>query len=122
MWRGRSRGTLLGMLERLGRLSASSPRRTLLILFAFVILAGVIGGPVAGRLDAGGGFTATDSESARADARLERATGEGASPGVVMIVRGGDPAAVARELARVPGIARAVPGARSGDETVVTGA
>src|SRR4051794_41840086 len=88
---GRPRRTMQGMLERLGRLSASRPRRTLLILFAFVVFAGLIGGPVAGRLSAGGGFTAKDSESARADAQLERATGEGTAAGGAPLVRGGGP-------------------------------
>ena len=38
------------MLERLGSASAARPRRTLLLLLAFVVLAGVVGGPVAGKL------------------------------------------------------------------------
>src|SRR3954447_13340151 len=103
------------MLERLGRLSASSPRRTLLLLLAFVLFAGVVGGPVAGRLDADGGFTPANSESSRAAAQLDDA---GAPP--VLLVRG-DPAAAARELERVPGIAHATTGPTARAQTLVTG-
>jgi uncharacterized membrane protein YdfJ with MMPL/SSD domain len=121
--------TMVGMLARLGSLSAARPRRTLLILLAFVVLAGVIGGPVAGALDAGDGFRTTSSESSRADRQLERATGEDTAPGIVLLVRG--PAAgleqhagaVADRLAAVPGVAAAVPAGVSedGDVAVVTG-
>ncbi|HYZ29389.1 MAG TPA: MMPL family transporter [Thermoleophilaceae bacterium] len=101
------------MLERLGNLSAVRPRRTLIVLLAFVVLAGVVGGPVAGRLQSGGGFTAGSSESSRADRQFERATGEHATPGIVLLVRGHDAqqraGVAARELARVPGVARATP-------------
>jgi uncharacterized membrane protein YdfJ with MMPL/SSD domain len=113
------------MLERLGSLSAASPRRTLAILFAFIVLAGVIGGPVAGRLSSGDGFTTADSESARAEAQLERATGEGTSPGIVLLVRGDDAAAqaAARELGGIAGVARAAPAGTSedGSTRLVTG-
>lgn len=119
------RTTIQGMLERLGNLSAGRPRRTLLILLAFVVLAGVIGGPVAGRLQSGDGFTAADAESAQATAQIEQATGEAASPGFVLLVRGSDAdaRAAATELAAVPGMARAEPGPRStdGDSQLVFG-
>ena len=68
--------TMPGMLERLGQLSAVRPWRTLGILLAFIVIAAVIGGPVAGRLSAGDGFVPSSSESSRADSRLEFATGE----------------------------------------------
>jgi len=116
--------TMVGMLERLGSLSAARPRRTLVILFAFVVLAGVVGGPVAGQLEAGGGFTTAASESSRADDQLERATGHDAAPGVVLLVDGPERAqAAADELAAVPGIAEASPagGSRDGGSAVVTG-
>jgi len=106
----RPASTIQGMLGRLGQLSASRPRRTLLYLLAFVVLAGVIGGPVAGRLTSSGGFAPKDAEAERAAAQLERATGEGIAPGVVLLVQDRDRAAVARELERVPGIAHADPG------------
>ncbi|MDA0179609.1 MMPL family transporter [Solirubrobacter phytolaccae] len=105
------------MLERLGKLSAARPWRTLSILLAFLVLAGVVGGPVAGRLNADGGFTAGSSESSRADGQLERATGESASGEIVLLVRGGEAEAqsAATELASVPGIAHSDPGPVSED-------
>ncbi|MEA2243092.1 MAG: hypothetical protein QOD24_2648 [Solirubrobacteraceae bacterium] len=109
------------MLERLGTLSAARPRRTLIVLLALVVLAGIVGGPVAGRLESGGGFTPGSSESSRADQQFQRATGEDSTPGIVLLVRG--PAAdlqhrarsAADELAQVPGIARTSPAAVSAD-------
>ena len=113
--------TMAGMLERLGSLSAARPRRTLMILLAFVVLAGVVGGPVAGRLESGGGFTTESSESSRADQQLQRATGEGTSPGIVLLVGGSAAgleqraATTARELARLPDVAGATPAGVSED-------
>jgi RND superfamily putative drug exporter len=92
------------------------PKRTLLAVLAFVVLAGVVGGPVAGSLKTEGGFTASDSGSARANARIEQATGAQAAPGVVALVR--DPARasqVAAELQRAPGIASVAPPETSRD-------
>ncbi len=113
------------MLQRLGQLSATRPWRSLLVLLVFVVLAGVIGGPVAGRLDGGDGFTPADAESSEATTQLERATGEETSPGVILLVRGDDAAtqAAATELAAVPGVARAEPGPTStnGDSHLVMG-
>lgn len=109
------------MLERLGSLSAARPRRTLIILFAFVALAGVVGGPLAGHLKSGGGFTTTSSESSRADRQLERATGVQAAPGIVALVGGPvggleeRAAATARVLAGIPGVAKAAPAGVSHD-------
>ena len=110
------------MLQRLGQVSAKRPWRSLLVLLVFVVLAGVIGGPVAGRLDGGDGFTPADAESSEATAQLERATGEETSPGVILLVRGDDAAAqaAATELAAVPGVARAEPGPASDDGAVVS--
>ena len=62
------------------------PKRTLLAVALFVVFAGVVGGPVAGSLQSDGGFTAGDSGSARAEARIEQATGAQASPGIVALV------------------------------------
>jgi uncharacterized membrane protein YdfJ with MMPL/SSD domain len=121
--------SMADMLERLGKLSAARPRRTLLILLVFVALAGVVGGPVAGQLEAGDGFTTPSSESSRADDQLQRATGEDAAPGIVLLVDGSAAnleqraRAAAGELSGVPGVAGAtVAGAsEDGDSAVVTG-
>ncbi|HEV2776011.1 MAG TPA: MMPL family transporter, partial [Solirubrobacteraceae bacterium] len=99
------------MLTRLGQLSAARPRRTLVILLCFVAVAAVVGGPVAGQLESGGGFRTESSESSRADRQFARATGEDTSPGVVLLVRGraSDLAQRARTAAdtleRLPGVA-----------------
>ncbi len=117
------------MIERLGSLSAARPRRTLVVLFLFLALAGVVGGPLAGSLDSDGGFTAGSSESSRAAEQLQAATGEEAAPGIVLLVdgAGGDleqrTGAAADRLEAVPGIAGAEPAGRSQDgrSALVTG-
>lgn len=102
------------MFTALADFTTANPKRTLLALVLFVALAGVFGGPVAGALEDSGGFTATDSGSARAIDRIEAASGAQATPGVVALLRtpsGADSAAarervaaVQRTLAREPGI------------------
>ena len=118
------------MLTRLGSLSAARPRRTLIVVFLFIALAGLIGGPLAGKLDSSGGFATDSSESTRASDQLQAATGRESSPGVVLLVTGGSGAAleqraqaVADRLADVPGIAEAAPAglSRDGDSRLVTG-
>ena len=109
------------MLARLGQLSASRPRRTLVILLCFVAVAAVVGGPVAGQLESGDGFRTKSSESSRADRQFARATGEHTSPGVVLIVRG--PASGLDQRARtaadtlegLPGVAETTPVATAQD-------
>lgn len=91
---------------------AARPRRALLAVLFFVLLAGAFGGPVAGALDSTGGFATTDSDSAVAIEQIEKATGRAPSPGVVLLVdlpQGLEAAAgrvdeVAGQLATVPGI------------------
>ena len=121
--------TIEDMLERLGSLSAARPRRTLILLFLFVALAGFVGGPVAGRLESDGGFTTASSESSRADAQLQRASGEQASPGIVLLVEGAGSdleqrtRAAAAKLSAAPGIVDATPAGRSkdGERALVAG-
>ena len=110
-----------GMLARLAGLSAARPRRTLLVLFAFVMLAGVVGGPVAGRLESSGGFTPAASESSRADQQFERATGQETAPGIVLLVDRGRAQAAAAKLAAVPGIVAARPAGVSASGALVAG-
>jgi RND superfamily putative drug exporter len=112
------------MIERLGNLSRARPRRTLGSLFIFVVLAAVVGGPLAGKLQSDGGFQSGGSESRRAHDQLQRATGEESSAGIVLLVRGRDAAdvrqrarAAASRLAAVPGIAYAGTPAVSDDRT-----
>jgi uncharacterized membrane protein YdfJ with MMPL/SSD domain len=86
------------------------PKRTLLFVLLFVIVAGVVGGPIAGSLQTEGGFAATSSDAARAEAQIEHATGTAATPGVVALFD--DPSraeAVGQKLEQQPGIASVAP-------------
>lgn len=95
------------------RLLTARPVRTLLTVIAFVVLAGVIGGGVADRMDESDGFAPPDAESVQAWERLEQATGDEPSPGIAIVVPtpdGVDDAAqvgnVAQRLERLEGITR----------------
>jgi len=75
------------MVPSLAALVGSRPRRALLAVLFFVIVAGALGGSVADRLDSGGeGFAPADADSIRAVERLEAATGREPSPGIVLLV------------------------------------
>jgi len=118
------------MLTVLADRISTRPKRTLLVVLAFVALAGVLGGPVAGSLRDSGGFAAEDAGSARATDRIEAATGRGAAPGVVLLVAtpqgAGRPTVAARvgtlqrELTALPGIASVVSRASTGDRRFVS--
>ena len=118
------------MFTALADRTTARPRLTLLAVVVFVALAGVLGGPVAGALQDSGGFTATDSGSARAIERIEEATGTEANPSVVALLRtpsGADSAAgrariaaVQRELAATPGVAAVASAASTGDPSFVS--
>src|SRR3712207_737529 len=87
---------------------AAHPRRTLIAVLLFVVLAGAVGGPVAGALESSGGFVAPGADSEVAIERIEAATGREPSAGIVLLVDDPSPqrlAAVERELANVRGIA-----------------
>lgn len=106
------------MLSRLADLIGQHPKRALIAVLAFVLIAGALGGPVAGALDASGGFSAKDADSAVAIERIEQATGRQASPGVVLLVddpTDGRLADLAAELSAEPGIATATPAGESRD-------
>jgi RND superfamily putative drug exporter len=104
------------MLTSLSDLLSRRPRRALAIVLLFVIVAGVIGGPVAGELRSTGGFVPTGAGSQVALAQIERATGTEPSPGVVLLVRTphgarsstgrASIAAAQRRLTAVHGVAR----------------
>ncbi|HTU27768.1 MAG TPA: MMPL family transporter [Solirubrobacteraceae bacterium] len=103
------------MLSTLAHHLSRRPRRTLLAVLVFVILAGVIGGPVAGSLRSSGGFQPAGAGSQLAIRQIERATGAEPAAGVVLLVRtpqGARSAAghaaltgASSRLARVDGIA-----------------
>jgi uncharacterized membrane protein YdfJ with MMPL/SSD domain len=120
------------MLRSLAHTLAAHPRRTLIATLAFVVIAGVIGGPLAGTLKSSGGFAPPKSDSQVATTMLQRATGTEPTPGIVLVVD--TPAGRAAARARIAGIdsrLRAVPGvvstaapaaeARDGRHALVTG-
>lgn len=94
---------------------AARPKRSLLAVLLFVLVAGVLGGPVAGELEDSGGFAPPDAGSSRAAERIAQASGTQASAGIVLLVdtpAGGTApasrrrvAALRGQLAREPGIA-----------------
>src|SRR3954470_5779562 len=93
---------------------STHPRRTLLAVLLFVVVAGVIGGPVAGRLTSSGGFVAPGADSQRAVQRIVAATGAAPDAGVVVLVDHPTPArvrAAADRLGEIRGVVRtATPG------------
>jgi trehalose monomycolate/heme transporter len=102
------------MFTRLAGSAGSHPRRVLLGVLVFVLLAGVVGGPVAGALKGSGGFVAPGADSQVALRQFEAATHREPAAGVVLLVDTprGVPAArarigaIERRLAGLPGIAR----------------
>jgi hypothetical protein len=83
---------------------------------AFVLLAGVVGGPVAGQLESSGGFVAPGADSQRAVERLEAATGVQPGAGVVVLVADPTPArvdAVAERLGAIEGVGNHRPAGRA---------
>ena len=120
------------MLTALAVRIASRPRRSLAITLAFVVIAGIIGGPLAGALKSSGGFAPPNSDSQVAQRTLQDATGREQSPGIALLVATPQSpradarqiAAVDHELSRIPGIATtASPAdvARGGRHVLVTG-
>jgi uncharacterized membrane protein YdfJ with MMPL/SSD domain len=109
--------------SRVVRALHAFPRRSLLAVLLFVALAGVVGGPVAGALDSGDGFAPADADSVLAVERIEAATGEQPSPGIVLLADPDHAEAAADELTTIPGIATVSPGgtARDGGSTLVLG-
>jgi len=102
------------MFSALADRTTARPKRTLLFVVLFVVIAGVVGGPVAGSLQTDGGFAATSSGSARAEAQIEAATGRQATTGVVALLRSPERAdAVRAQLAAQSGIATSVRRRRS---------
>ena len=102
---------------------AAHPRRTLIAVLLFVVLAGALGGPVAGALESSGGFVAPGADSEVAVERIEAATGTEPGPASccssTILRRSGSPP-IERELANVPGVASTAPGGRAGDDALVT--
>jgi uncharacterized membrane protein YdfJ with MMPL/SSD domain len=134
LWARDAGWRIVHMLRSITTRVSSHPRRSLAIVLAFVIIAGVVGAPVAGMLKSSGGFAPGNSDSQVATNLLAHATGSEPSPGIVLLVKtpqgARSQAAIARvatvrrRLARVPGVVGTTgPAAVSEDgrEALVTG-
>jgi uncharacterized membrane protein YdfJ with MMPL/SSD domain len=124
--------TIDGMLRSLAATLSARPRRTLLSVLVFVVVAGALGGPVAGALKSSGGFAPPRSDSQVAIRMLQSASGTEPAPGIVLLVdtpRGAGAArariaALDRRLRAVAGMARtAAPAAvaRDGRHVLIAG-
>jgi uncharacterized membrane protein YdfJ with MMPL/SSD domain len=120
------------MLRSLARTLSAHPRRTLIATLAFVVIAGAIGGPLAGALKSSGGFAPPNSDSQVATHMLQTATGTEPTPGIVLLVDTPHGAGAARgrigavntRLKTVPGVVATVAPAevaRDGRRVLVTG-
>jgi uncharacterized membrane protein YdfJ with MMPL/SSD domain len=117
-------GRPLTVLERLANLSCSRPRRVLLVGGLLFAIVGVIGGPAPGSFNASNAFDDPGSQATRARQRIERATGEAASAGVIALVRAPpsspEVTRVARTIEADPGVAGVSPPPPSGRSAVVS--
>ena len=118
------------MLHRLARLTTRRPRAILIAaVAAFAVCIGV-GAPVVGLLSTGDEFADPDSESERLADRIEAASGEDDSPGIVALVALPAPLAepesqsrvanVEQVLASDPGVARVAGFDPRGDRTFLS--
>jgi uncharacterized membrane protein YdfJ with MMPL/SSD domain len=89
------------MLARITSHGTHHPRRTAVLALLFVLLAAVIGGPVASRLNARNAFEDPSSQAARARVQIEAATGIESTPGVIALVHGAPLGAAVTSAARV---------------------
>ncbi len=102
------------MLNAIANRTTAHPKRMLLITAVVFLIAAAFGGPVFGALNSEGDFDDANSDSARAESKVEMATGQTASPEVVVLFEPGmrvdEPGtqmeirALASELATVPGV------------------
>ena len=97
----------LTMLDRLAVLIYRRRRRVLWGSLVVVLAAGFFGGPVFGLLDSGDDFDDPQAEAVLAARDIERATGAGASPDVIALVRLGAPADSAQAQEKLARVARA---------------
>jgi uncharacterized membrane protein YdfJ with MMPL/SSD domain len=74
------------MLARITSPGVHHPHRTAVLALLLVLLAAVLGGPVASKLNARNAFEDPSSQSARARTQIERATGVESSAGVIALV------------------------------------
>jgi uncharacterized membrane protein YdfJ with MMPL/SSD domain len=107
------------MLTALADRISRHPRRVLALVLAFAVVAGVVGGPVPGKLvDSTTSFEDPSSQSVQARHLLQNSTGRNAAPDVVLLVRDATPARVTAAralLKRDPDVAEISPAVRSKD-------
>ncbi|MEI6448266.1 MAG: MMPL family transporter [Actinomycetes bacterium] len=104
------------MLNFLANRATAHPKRILMGTALVVVLAGAFGGPLFGLLNGDDDFTDSKSDSARAIAKIERASGQSASPEVVALLRTKSPAdtpAARAEIGDLAGELAAIPGVKS---------
>ncbi|GAA3517229.1 MMPL family transporter [Aeromicrobium panaciterrae] len=83
------------MFAALARLANTHPRRVLAVTVLFFAVAGALGGPVASLLNSDNdSFSDTGAQSAKALERIEKASGEMASPDLVAVLPAKDAAAL----------------------------
>ena len=118
------------MLSALADRISARPRRVLLAAALFTIFAAALGGPVAGLLDAGGGFTDRDSDSAQAVQRMNEASGQRSGSNAILLVEPGgsvrsaaaraEVGRLGRQAAEIPGVASVASAATTRDPRFVS--
>jgi uncharacterized membrane protein YdfJ with MMPL/SSD domain len=98
------------MLDSLARLMFRRRRRVLVGAVLFVVLAGAVGGPLAGLLDSDDDFDPPTAEAVQAREAIARATGASAAPDVVALVRLGAPADSSAGQAKLRDVVRVAAG------------
>jgi RND superfamily putative drug exporter len=105
------------MLNRIAELISSGPWRVLFVAAAFAAVAAVLGGPVASSLTSGG-FADPSSESSRAVAAIEAASGVKADGGLIAVVDTGQPVSSGATQAEVERVAASIGGDRAISRTL----
>jgi RND superfamily putative drug exporter len=112
------------MLRALANVAIRHPRRMLLLALVVFAVAGVFGATAIGLLNARNAFSAPSSASARAEAAIQHATGDEASPGVLALISAPPGSAavtsVAHLIATVPGVAAVTSPGRGDDAGLVS--
>jgi uncharacterized membrane protein YdfJ with MMPL/SSD domain len=97
------------MLPRITHPGLHHPRRTALLALLFVLIAAVVGGSAASKLNAPNAFENPASQAAHARTQIERATGAEPTAGVIALVHGipagAGVSSAARTLRHDPGVA-----------------
>ena len=112
------------MFARLADLALSRPRRSVLIAALVFVVVAVLGAPAPGKLDVTRAFDDPGSESTHARQQIERATGEGADPGAIALVRAPRGSREVQQVATImrtdPGVARVTVPPPSGPSPLVS--